>query len=507
MRKSIDELNQVPKEYPDDRAKESAPLPDEFNRFAPAEEPKERKPSSVRKIMLYLAATGLVTLGVITPRGRLNPPQEEPIPVIETESPATAAEATPTPQKTPGISAAFVSEKPSVTTAAPVNTPTSAPTLMPTPVPTQEPTETPAPTLTPTPTPTETPTPTPTAMPKPTSIQRMTGEIHITIYSEVFNMDTAMRGEYPSEILAEETLPAETFTEYELPPLPEQEDCKALGYVLLSTGGAEYLESLYREGAMPAPIGTAALGSVLTADDLEIVPKDIEGVYHAEIHVVWLMEESPYRLEFYDGAMFGAYYIAFPIYSEQLCYLAPFPIPEREGKTFAGWCDADGHMIDAVTWYDFFEKLPNATRIDDRDFDKPIPCRVYACWSDGTGGAPEPTPVPTLAPTPAPTPKPTQRPTPTPTPVKKYSVTCKYCTFSGGGYSGASSGSVPENTTISLSGETNSSEAYFYIEYASGYSKTVKAKYVKWEDGYYWFKCSFTVKQDISVISFYGVIN
>ena len=50
-----------------------------------------------------------------------------------------------------------------------------------------------------------------------------------------------------------------------------------------------------------------------------------------------------------------------------------------------------------------------------------MPCKVYACWSDGSGGAPEPTPTPT----------------PTPKPVY-YTVKIGYmCSFSsGGGYGG-----------------------------------------------------------------------
>lgn len=210
-------------------------------------------------------------------------------------------------------------------------------------------------------------------------------------------MDVAMRGDnaYPSEVLADETLPAETFTEYALPPLPEQEGYRALGYVLLKSGGAAYLEGLSEAGANPAPIGTVALGETLTADDLEIVPKDVEGVYNAEIHVVWLADESPYHLEFYDGdELFGDYYAAFPIESEQLLYLAPFPTPTREGKTFLGWQNVDGFVVDAVTYYDFFEKLWYAKTVSDRDMNRRIPCRLYACWSDGSGGAPDPTPVP-----------------------------------------------------------------------------------------------------------------
>ena len=56
----------------------------------------------------------------------------------------------------------------------------------------------------------------------------------------------------------------------------------------------------------------------------------------------------------------------------------------------------------------------------------------------------------TKKPTKAPTKKPTKKPTKAPTPVAKVRVNCINCTFSGGGYSGATSGSVPKGTTITV---------------------------------------------------------
>ena len=388
MRRNIEEINQISPELPNDGAKEFAPLPDEFNRDTPTAKTEKRKPSSIRKIMLYIASIGVVTLGIITPITRVNPPETNAVAVVSmTPSPAPAA----TPK------------------AGPIITPAA--------------------------------TVRPTAAPTP----RMTGQIHITIYSEVFDLDTAMRGAYPSTVLADETLAAETFTEYPLPPLPEQDGYEALGYVLLKSGGTEYLEGLHEENTNPAPIGTVALTDTLTADDLEIVPKDIQGVYNAEIHVVWLTEKSDYRLEFYDGDMlFGDYYIGFPIESEQLCYLAPFPKPARAGKTFVGWQNVDGFMVDAVTYYDFFEKLPNAKTIGDRNLKKHMPCKVYACWSDGSGGAPEPTPGPTATP-------------------PEHTVSCSSrCGFSKGGSGGSRTLYEGQSVTIYARGAT-STVGYFLI--------------------------------------------
>ncbi|MBR6571260.1 MAG: hypothetical protein IKK75_12490 [Clostridia bacterium] len=78
---------------------------------------------------------------------------------------------------------------------------------------------------------------------------------------------------------------------------------------------------------------------------------------------------------------------------------------------------------------------------------------------------------------PTPTPKPTPKPTPTPTPVPKYSVSCKNCTFSGGGYSGASSGTVPYGTKITITPYGNSYLGWWSGSYGSG---EVQKKSISW---------------------------
>lgn len=85
--------------------------------------------------------------------------------------------------------------------------------------------------------------------------------------------------------------------------------------------------------------------------------------------------------------------------------------------------------------------------------------------------APSSTPKPTNKPTqqPVATPVPTQQPVQTPyvpeptqEPVTYYSVSCFQCTFSGGGYSGATSGSVPAGTTITVTGNYSSPNWEWY---------------------------------------------
>ncbi len=347
MRRKLHEIIGVPPEVSGGETPEYPVLPDEFNRNAPTVT-EEEKPSRLRKTMLLLAFMGLVTVGVFGFRPR--------------QTPATA-EAQPT--------APAVTAQPDAT---------SAPTQEPTPEPTPEPT------AEPTPEPTFTPTPTPVVL---------TGRIHIVVYADVFSMNLGGRG-YDNAVLADETFDADSFTEYALPPLPTQDGYTALGYVLFADSSMHYLEDLYFELAQPYAVGSVALDGVVTADDLGVVPLNDAGVREAEVHTVWLSDSGSYVLECYDGdEPIASYPVAFPMDSETLIYLAAFPKPEREGLIFNGWCNALGNRIDAVTYFDFFEPLNPAPTLEDRNWRKPIPCKVYATWTDPYGNITEPeVPVP-----------------------------------------------------------------------------------------------------------------
>ena len=103
MRESIETINQIPADFPDPSAKEFAKLPDEFNRGESKKKKTEKKPSSVRKVMLYVASAGAVTVGLITPVIKITPPNfDKPAVVETTETPSpsviTEATATPTPK-------------------------------------------------------------------------------------------------------------------------------------------------------------------------------------------------------------------------------------------------------------------------------------------------------------------------------------------------------------------------------------------------------------------------
>ena len=83
--------------------------------------------------------------------------------------------------------------------------------------------------------------------------------------------------------------------------------------------------------------------------------------------------------------------------------------------------------------------------------------------------APSSTAKPTSKPTqqPVTTPRPTQQPVQTPyvpeptqAPVTYYNVSCENCTFSGGGYSGATSGRVPAGTNITVTSIYNAPDVW-----------------------------------------------
>ena len=125
MRKSVHELNRLPTEFHEDGAPELPELPDEFNRFPRPATAKEDR-SRLRKVMLYLAAAGVVTLGALSPR-------------VHADLPSKADD---------NASVAQTTRQPSgKETDAPVST--IEPSVPPAPTPTPEPTSKPAPVQTP----------------------------------------------------------------------------------------------------------------------------------------------------------------------------------------------------------------------------------------------------------------------------------------------------------------------------------------------------------------------
>ena len=247
--------------------------PDEFNCFASAAPEEEKKPSRLRKVMLFVAAAGLIALGFFTPKRGVLPPAD--------------AEATAAPTLAPG-------ETPG---------PTEAPGT--------EPDETPEETLTPS----DTPSPLPTDTPGPTEVPyplRSEGTIRLAVFADMLDEN------YNEVVLANETFDEATFDHYDLPPLPTQSGYTPLGYVLLSTSGFEYFNELYFDNGTPHAIGSIPLGMTVTAEELSVVAPDADGVRYVEIHTAWLGENPHFTLQLDDGEQVTEYLAGFPAYSEGL---------------------------------------------------------------------------------------------------------------------------------------------------------------------------------------------
>lgn len=132
MRKAAHELNRIPTEFHENGAPEFPELPDEFNRFPQKTKRKEER-SHLRKVMLLLAAVGLVLLGVLTLKVRPAASAEEketPPQTVSTETTAQIITPAPTARiETASLDATTPTAR--IETASPDATP--APTEVPTP--------------------------------------------------------------------------------------------------------------------------------------------------------------------------------------------------------------------------------------------------------------------------------------------------------------------------------------------------------------------------------------
>lgn len=338
----------VPPEYPPIGDKEYGKLPDEFNRDAVAVR-RPKRVSRLKKVMLYMASAGLISLGVLFPNFRaaegVVPPAERPSALASEaariENTAAPTDVRSSPAPTPGAIAE--------TTDMPTEPSASAPT---------EPT-----------------TPVPTAVPYPL---RQAGTIAITVYADLMDPDFDWTAPNYDELfikLASETFDEATFETYPLPPLPSFPAYTAVGYVVQSIDTEAFLLG------SDTPFRTRPLGTALTKDDVTLVPVDENGVRNVIVHTMWRATEGDMTLILDDGEGQTTYPVGFPIASEGLCYLAAYPAPMREGRTFSGWYDADGNAVSVLSYFDFFEPLPDARTLEDRDWSKPVAVTLYARWS------------------------------------------------------------------------------------------------------------------------------
>ena len=121
----------------------------------------------------------------------------------------------------------------------------------------------------------------------------------------------------------------------------------------------------------------------LTAADAAAIRPDDRGNRHLELHAAWRGDGTgryPWRLTLNDGETAAEYDASVPLYSGGRVYLCAYPAPERAGRRFLGWCDADGAPVETLPATAFFE-----TRDGETDWTSPRAVTLYALWEEEAG--------------------------------------------------------------------------------------------------------------------------
>ncbi len=119
--------------------------------------------------------------------------------------------------------------------------------------------------------------------------------------------------------------------------------------------------------------------------------------------------------------------------------------------------DVDYWLINGVPYY--YSRTVRSFKV--YDLNEATEYEVVLKKESAPSSTPKPTPKPTQAPIYY-EPDPESTPNSTPEPVTYYSVSCTFCTFSGGGYSGASSGSVPAGTVITVTSSYGGTDVWYW---------------------------------------------
>lgn len=116
----------------------------------------------------------------------------------------------------------------------------------------------------------------------------------------------------------------------------------------------------------------------LTAEAAAAIRPDEGGDRHLVLRAAWRGDGTssrPWQLTLDDGEAAVAYDAAVPMYSGGLVYLCAYPVPERAGQRFAGWCDADGVPVETLPASAFFGERNGET-----DWSAPRAVTLYARW-------------------------------------------------------------------------------------------------------------------------------
>lgn len=157
--------------------------------------------------------------------------------------------------------------------------------------------------------------------------------------------------------------------DYQLPKHEPSEGYEFLGWVIYYDGG-----------------NYGMAGNALTAENVCYV-KPENGSRSIEVHAAWRRDgigQHPYLLTLdanggtIEGESTATYDAAGPMESGTNIYLCAYPVPEREGYTFAGWYanpDSSGKQTNKLFGLDFYEKNGDAY-----NWSKTIPITLYAGW-------------------------------------------------------------------------------------------------------------------------------
>ena len=116
----------------------------------------------------------------------------------------------------------------------------------------------------------------------------------------------------------------------------------------------------------------------LTAEDAAAIRPDEDGDRHLVLRAAWRGDGTgrhPWQLVLDDGENAVEYDASVPMYSGGLVYLCAYPVPERAGQRFAGWCDADGVPVEVLPAAAFFEE-----KNGEPDWSAPRAVTLYAIW-------------------------------------------------------------------------------------------------------------------------------
>ena len=188
-----------------------------------------------------------------------------------------------------------------------------------------------------------------------------------------------------TRVLAKNEFEPGSFTEYELPfpELANSDGMEFRGWIIHNNWKFDpfYDENSY-EVFIPVKDG------IITKSMVECIEPDEYHVRYINVHAMWVnvdeesIKASKETFTVDDG--FGnitTYDSWTPLASEGVFYLYAI-IPEIEGKKFAGWYNQDGIPVNYISFYDFYNLLPNAQSIEDRDWEHKKDIHITAHWRD-----------------------------------------------------------------------------------------------------------------------------